>query len=106
MQPVKKYGGGGEHWLVQMEWQPAGWTLCLPLLISPCTKKSRSSLLALAHSGGRGGRAAKRLWCGGCGKNYQAILQLPTLDTTKNAPHRRQLSTDQDVQWSAATSLG
>jgi len=24
--PVKKWGdGGGGHWLVQMEWRPAGW---------------------------------------------------------------------------------
>jgi len=30
------------QWLVQMEWRPAGWSVCLPLLISPCTIKSRS----------------------------------------------------------------
>ena len=29
----------------------------------PCTIKSRSSLLALAHLGGPGKRAVKRLWC-------------------------------------------
>ena len=23
--------GGGEHWLVWMEWRPAGWSVCLPL---------------------------------------------------------------------------
>ena len=57
--------GGGGHWLlVQMEWRPAGWSLCLPLLISPCTIKSRTSLLAPAHPGGPGKRAVKRLWCG------------------------------------------
>jgi len=22
---------GGEHWLVQMEWRPAGWSVCLPV---------------------------------------------------------------------------
>ena len=38
-------------------------TVCLPLLIFPCTIKSRSSLLALAHLGGPGKRAIKRLWC-------------------------------------------
>jgi len=53
------YGGG--HWLVRMEWHPAGWSVCLPLLIFPCTMKSRSSLLAPAHLGGRGKRAIKRL---------------------------------------------
>ena len=57
--------GGGGHWLVQMEWRPAGWSVCLPLLIFPCTIKSRSSLLALAHLGGPGKRAVKWLWCGG-----------------------------------------
>ena len=35
-----------------------------PLLIFPCTIKSRSSLLAPAHPGGPGKRAVKRLWCG------------------------------------------
>jgi len=55
--------GGGGHWLVRMEWRPAGWSVCLPLIIFPCTVKSRSSLLAPAHPGGPGKRAVKRLWC-------------------------------------------
>jgi len=40
--------------------------VCLPLLIFPCTIKSRSSLLAPAHPDGPGKRAIKRLWlwCG------------------------------------------
>jgi len=65
IQPVKKNGedGGGGHWLVRMEWRPAGWPVCLPLSIFPCTIKSRSSLLALAHPGGPGKRAIKWLWC-------------------------------------------
>ena len=58
--------GGGGHWLVQMEWRPAVWSVCLALLIFPCTIKSRSSLLAPAHPGGPGKTAIKRLWCGGC----------------------------------------
>jgi len=48
-----------------MEWRPAGLSVCLPLLIFPCTIKSRSSLLALAHAGGPGKRAVKWL-CGVC----------------------------------------
>jgi len=61
----KKWGdGGGGHWLVRMEWHPAGCSVCLPLLIFSCTIKSRSSLLALAHPGGPGKRAVQRLWCG------------------------------------------
>jgi len=40
------------HWLVRMEWCIAGWSVCLNLLIFPCTIKSRSSLLAPAHPGG------------------------------------------------------
>jgi len=40
------------HWLVRMGWRPVGWSVCLPLLISPCTIKSRRSLLAPAHPGG------------------------------------------------------
>jgi len=29
--------GGGGHCLVQMEWRPSGWLVCLSLLIFPCT---------------------------------------------------------------------
>jgi len=62
IRPLKIWGdGGGGHWLVWMEWRPAGWSVCLPLLIFPCTIKSRSSLLAPAHQGGPGKRAVKRL---------------------------------------------
>jgi len=43
---------------------PTGWSLCLPLLIFPCTIKCRSSLLAPAHPGGPRKRAVKQLWCG------------------------------------------
>jgi len=53
--------GGGGHWLVQMEWSLAGWSVCLPPLIFPCAIKSRSSVVALAHPGGPGKRAIKRL---------------------------------------------
>jgi len=47
----KKYGedSGGGHWLVRMKWRLAGWSVCLPLFILPCTIKFRSSVLALAH---------------------------------------------------------
>jgi len=34
-----------------MEWPPAGWLVSLPLLIFPCTIKSRSFFLAPAHPG-------------------------------------------------------
>jgi len=54
--------GGGGHWLVRMEWRPARWSVYLPLLIFPCTIKSRSSLLAPAHPGGPRNRVVKR--CG------------------------------------------
>ena len=60
----KKLGDGeGGHWLVRMEWRPAGWSVCLPVLIFPCVIKSRSSLLTPAHPGGPGKRDVKRLWC-------------------------------------------
>jgi len=63
IRPVKISGdGGGWHWLVRTEWLPAGWSMCLPLLISPCTIKSRSSLHAPAHPGGPRKRAVKWLW--------------------------------------------
>ena len=59
----KKWGdGGGGHCLVRMEWCSARWSVYLPLLIFPCTPKSRRSLLATAHAGGPRKRAVKRLW--------------------------------------------
>jgi len=45
-----------------MECRPAGWSVCLPLLIFPCTIKSRSSLLVPADPGSPGKRAVKQLW--------------------------------------------
>jgi len=54
--------------------------VCLPLLISHCTIKSRSSLLAPAHLGGPRKKAVKRL-CGG-----GACLQY--FDTVGWAPGR------------------
>ena len=53
--------------MVGIEWRLAGWSVCLPLLIFPCTTKSRRSLLAPAHPGGPGSgeMGLKRLWCGG-----------------------------------------
>ena len=75
IQPVKKWGdGGGWHCLVRLEWCPARWSVCLPLLIFPCTIKSRSSLLAMAHPGGPGKRAVKRLWWWWCGGVCNALL--------------------------------
>jgi len=61
----KKYGedGGGGYWLVRMEW-PSRMVGVSASVNLPCTVKSRSSLLALAHPGGPGKRAVKRLWCG------------------------------------------
>jgi len=59
---------GGGHWLlIRMEWRPAGWSVCLPLLIFPCTIKSRCSLLAPAHPGGPGKS-------GGCGGNWTVLV--------------------------------
>jgi len=75
MWPVKDDGdGGGGNWLVRMEWRPAGWSVCLPLLIFPCTMKSRSSFLAPAHPGSSGKRAVKRWWwCGGVCLPYLSV---------------------------------
>jgi len=36
--------GGSARWLVRMERHPVGWSVCLHLLIFPCTIKSRSFL--------------------------------------------------------------
>jgi len=43
---------------------PSRMVFGLPLLIFPCTVKSRSSPLAPAHADGPRKRAVTRLWCG------------------------------------------
>jgi len=75
--------GGGGHWLVRMEWRPAVWSVCLPLLISPCTIKTRSSLLAPAHAGGPVKRAVERLLCGNCVKKNLRPISLTIISVTK-----------------------
>ena len=60
--PAFKKIGGWLRWALlslelRMEWYPAKWSVCLPLLIFPCTIKSRSSLLAPTHPGGPRKRA-------------------------------------------------
>jgi len=69
--PLKKWGdGGGEHCLVQMEWRPTGWLMCLPLLISvnlPLHHKVQKFSSGTGSPGWAGKRAVKRLWCGGGG---------------------------------------
>ena len=59
---IDRGDGGGGHWLVRMEWHPAGWSVCLPVLIVRCTIKPRSFLLAPAHPGGPGKKGRKWLW--------------------------------------------
>jgi len=55
--------GGGGHWLVWMEWCPAGWSVSASVNL-PFHHKVQS-LLAPAHPGGPGKRAVKWLWwCG------------------------------------------
>ena len=66
--------GGGWHWLVWMEWRPARRSVCLPLLIFPCTIKSRSSLLAPAHPDGPVKRAIN-----GCGGGGWQCMMLATV---------------------------
>jgi len=73
--------------LFRMEWRPARWSVCLPLLIFPCTVKSRSSLLALAHPAGPGKRAVKWLCVCVCVWNvghfaYKTFRLLDTSPTT------------------------
>ena len=66
-----------------MEWRSARWSVCLPLLILPCTVKSRSSLLAPAHLGGPGKRAVKRLWCGGSFLFIHQVIKIPRIKNRK-----------------------
>jgi len=78
IRPVKNMG---QWWrlalVVWMEWRPVGGSVFLPLLISPCTIKSRSSLLAPAHPGGPGKRAIQRVCV--CVCDLCCIFQIKSL---------------------------
>ena len=90
--------GGGGHCLVRMEWHPAGWSVYLPLLIFPCTIKSRSSVLAPAHPGGPRKRAVKRLWY-----SFTYLAGLPSVSCSTSSKkellgHTSSLSPNQQCQ--------
>ena len=63
----KKAGdGGGGHWLVRMEWRWAGWSVCLPLFIFPCTMKFRrfsSCTYSPGWSRKKGRKTVVVWWC-------------------------------------------
>jgi len=71
--------------------------VCLPLLISPCTIKCRSSLMASAHPGSPGKRAING--CGGVGlsvyllatlhKNFQTWICMKFSGKAGNGPMKR-----------------
>jgi len=96
-QPAKNGGdGGGGYWLIRTDGvapsQMVGVSASvnLPLLIFICTIKSRSSLLAPAHSGSPVKRAVKRLWCGGYKEHKTVIpgffwINQPKLSDSENS---------------------
>jgi len=73
--------GGGGHCLVWMEWRPARWSVCLPLLIFPCTIKSRLQKFSsgTGSPGWPGKRAIKRLWWWLCYQLFSLKLELPSV---------------------------
>ena len=54
--------GGGGHWLVRMEWRPAGWSLCLPVNL-PLHHKSPEVLFWHRLTQKKGRKTAVVVWC-------------------------------------------
>jgi len=99
---LQKWGdGGGGHWLVRMEWRPAGWSVCLPLLIFRCTIKSRSSLLAPAQPGGpEKGPETVVVWCGGATDRVAwSVCLLVSQSLCHDHQPRKSGWTDRDTIW-------
>ena len=71
--------------------------MCLPLLVFPCTIKSRSSLLAPAHPGGPGKRAVK--WLSLC---VHMCHMLSAIDHQHHQPS--EAAADHPRVWSAAAA--
>jgi len=67
IRPVKNMGDdGGGHCLVRMEWCPAGWLVCLPLLIFLCTVKSQKFSSGTGSPGWswkQGRKTVVVVWC-------------------------------------------
>ena len=61
----KKYGedGGGEHWLVRMEWHPDGWSVSASVNL-PLHHEVQKFSSGTGSPGWSRKRAVKRLWCG------------------------------------------
>ena len=59
--------GGGRHWLVRMEWHPSRWSVCLPVLIFPCTIKCGARRVLFGSPGWSRKKGCKTVvvWCGG-----------------------------------------
>jgi len=65
IRPVKNGGDGrGGHWLVRIEWHPAGRSVCLPLLMFPCNNNVQKFSSGTGSPGWSRKKAVKRLWCG------------------------------------------
>jgi len=85
-----------------MEWRPAWWSVCLPLLLCPCTIKSRSSLPAPTQPGGYGLRDVNG-YGGGDVMFYVCTFQRDFGEVAANPPGRRQLTTCRHVREDTAT---
>jgi len=87
--------GGGGHWLGRMEWRPAGWSVCLPLLIFPCTISPKVLFWYRAHPGGPRKRAVKRLWCGVVVLTYLQSMELTDVSIDANVTFAKQ----KQIKW-------
>jgi len=67
IRPVKNMGdGGGGHWLVQMEWSPARWSMRLPVNLPLHHKVQKfSSGTGSPRWSQKKGRKTVVVWCGG-----------------------------------------
>jgi len=104
IRPIKNTGGDGRgrHWLVWMEWRPARWSVCLPLLISPCNIKSRSFSTGTGSPGLSRKRAVKRLcMCvcvqllnigSGCPKYSEELRKIYSSDYVRELEQRNKVS--------------
>jgi len=88
----KKWGdGGGEHWLVRMEWRPAGWLVSasVNLPLHHKVQKFSSGTGSPGWSRKKGRKMVVVWWCGKtCSRVHnecKIVLRLPV--TCVNQPH-------------------
>jgi len=105
---VKKGDGGGGHWLVQMEWRPVGWSVCLPLLIFPLHHKVQKFSSGTGSPGWSWKKGRKTVVCvclsQYCGNHIASLCHSKTFNSASTACNEWRRSHDHGLVCTSVTA--